>query len=72
MLGLLYLDSGIHKLSSEFWRNGMGAWLPSTMPYYMSPLDMSVLLDHQGLEKVIGYSVIAFQLVFLFVFAIRN
>ena len=68
MLGLLYLDSGIHKLSSEFWRNGMGAWLPSTMPYYMSPLDMSVLLDHQGLEKVIGYSVIAFQLVFLFVF----
>lgn len=68
MLGLLYLDSGIHKLSSEFWRNGMGAWLPSTMPYYMSPLDMSFLLDHQTLERVIGYSVIAFQLVFLFVF----
>ena len=68
MLGLLYLDSGIHKLSSEFWRNGMGAWLPSTMPYYMSPLDMSFLLDHQTVERVIGYSVIAFQLVFLFVY----
>ena len=68
MLGLLYLDSGIHKLSSEFWRNGMGAWLPSTMPYYMSPLDMSFLLNHQSLEMLIGYSVIAFQLVFLFLY----
>lgn len=68
MLGLLYLDSGVHKLSSEFWRNGMGAWLPSTMPYYMSPLDMSFLLDHQTLEMTIGYSVIAFQLLFLFLF----
>jgi predicted DCC family thiol-disulfide oxidoreductase YuxK/uncharacterized membrane protein (Fun14 family) len=67
-LGLLYLDSGIHKLSSEFWRNGMGGWLPSTMPYYMSPLDMSFLLDHQFLEMAIGYSVIAFQLVFLFLY----
>lgn len=67
-LGLLYLDSGIHKLSSEFWRNGMGGWLPSTMPYYMSPLDMSFLLDQQYLEMLIGYSVIAFQLVFLFLY----
>lgn len=67
-LGLLYLDSGIHKLSSEFWRNGMGAWLPSTMPYYMSPLDMTFLLNHQYLEMLIGYSVIVFQLVFLFLF----
>jgi predicted DCC family thiol-disulfide oxidoreductase YuxK len=67
-LGFLYLDSGIHKLSSEFWRNGMGAWLPSTMPYYMSPLDMSFLLDHATIERIIGYSVIAFQLSFLFIF----
>ena len=67
-LGLLYLDSGIHKLSSEFWRNGMGAWLPSTMPYYMSPIDMSFLLDHPVLERVIGFSVITFQLIFLFVY----
>lgn len=40
-LGLVYFDSGLHKLSAEFWRNGMGGWLPATMPYYMSPLDMS-------------------------------
>jgi predicted DCC family thiol-disulfide oxidoreductase YuxK len=67
-LGLLYFDSGLHKLSAEFWRNGMGAWLPSTMPYYMSPLDMSPLLNLKPLEMFIGYSIIVFQFVFVFLF----
>lgn len=67
-LGLLYLDSGIHKISSEFWRNGMGAWLPASMPYYMSPIDMSFLLEHPGIERVIGYAVMVFQIVFVFLF----
>ena len=70
-LGLVYVDSGLHKLSAEFWRNGMGAWLPATMPYYMSPLDMSPLLNLKGLEMVIGYAVIVFQLVFIFLFGCR-
>ncbi|MGI9213235.1 MAG: DCC1-like thiol-disulfide oxidoreductase family protein [Methylococcaceae bacterium] len=67
-LGLLYLDSGLHKVSSEFWRNGLGAWLPPTMPYYMSGLDMSWLLDQEWIEKTIGYSIIGFQWIFLFLF----
>jgi predicted DCC family thiol-disulfide oxidoreductase YuxK len=71
-LGLLYLDSGLHKLSSEFWRNGMGAWLPATMPYYVSPLDMSPLLNLRWLEQAIGYSIIVFQLVFIFLFWFRT
>ena len=70
-LGLLYFDSGLHKLSSEFWRNGMGAWLPSTMPYYVSPLDLSPLLNIRWLEQGIGYSIILFQLVFIFLFWFR-
>lgn len=70
-LGLLYLDSGLHKLSSEFWRNGMGAWLPATMPYYVSPLDMSPLLNIKWLQQGIGYTIIGFQLVFLFLFWFR-
>lgn len=64
-LGLIYFDSGLHKLSSEFWRNGMGSWLPPTMPYYMSAIDMSFLLNIELLERVIGYIIILFQLVFL-------
>ena len=67
-LGLLYLDSGIHKLSSDFWRNGMGGWLPPSMPYYMSPIDMSPLLNNRLAEEIIGYAVIAFQLSFIFLF----
>ena len=72
ILGLLYLDSGIHKLSAPFWQNGMGSWLPSTMPYYMSPLDFSWLLNIRPLEKVIGYSIIAFKLVFIFLYWRRS
>ncbi len=71
-LGLLYFDSGLHKLSSEFWRNGMGAWLPSTMPYYMSAIDMSPLLNSKYLEMGIGYAIIIFQLVFIFLFWFRR
>jgi predicted DCC family thiol-disulfide oxidoreductase YuxK len=72
VLGLLYLDAGIHKLSAEFWRNGLGAWLPPTMPYYMSPLDMSWLLDNKLAEQVIGYSLIVFQFLFLPLFWFRR
>lgn len=64
-LGLLYLDAGIHKLSAEFWRNGMGSWLPPTMPYYMSAIDMSWLLNNKLAEQLIGYTLIAFQFAFL-------
>ncbi|BBA33104.1 thiol-disulfide oxidoreductase DCC [Methylocaldum marinum] len=70
-LGLLYLDSGIHKLTAEFWRNGMGAWLPPTMPYYMSAIDMTPLLNIKPLEMFIGYTIIVFQFVFLFLFWFR-
>lgn len=65
VLGLLYLDAGIHKLSAEFWRNGMGSWLPPSHPYYMSGLDMSWLLDMKWFEKLVGYTLIVFQFLFL-------
>lgn len=67
-LGLIYLDSAIHKLSAEFWRNGLGPWLPSSLPYYMSPLDLSWLLNIEPLQKLIGYSILVFQFVFIFLF----
>lgn len=71
-LGLLYFDAAIHKLSAEFWRNGMGAWLPPTMPYYMSALDMSWLLNNRFAEMSIGYTLIVFQFLFLPLFWFRR
>jgi predicted DCC family thiol-disulfide oxidoreductase YuxK len=67
-LGFLYFDSAIHKLFAEHWRNGLGSWLPSTQPYYVSPIDMSALLNIELLQKTIGYLIIIFQFTFLFLF----
>ncbi len=67
-LGLLYFDSAIHKLFAPHWRNGMGAWLPSSHPYYISALDMSWLLERKWLEQAIGYTIIGFQFLFPFLF----
>lgn len=70
-LGFLYFDSAIHKMFAEHWRNGLGAWLPSSMPYYISALDMSWLLDIEPLQKLIGYTIIVFQFSFLPLFHFR-
>lgn len=68
-LGWLYLDSDVHKLFAQHWRNGLGSWLPATQPYYVSALDMSLLLNVELLEKSIGYTIMVFQLTFIVFFA---
>ena len=68
LLGLLYLDSGIHKLYAEHWHNGLGAWLPSSMPYYMSAIDLTWLLDIKPLQVSINTLIFVFQFVFLFLY----
>lgn len=70
-LGFLYFDSAIHKMFAEHWRNGLGAWLPATMPYYISNIDMSRLLNNEILQKTIGYTILFFQFTFIFLFHTR-
>ena len=71
-LGFLYLDSDVHKLFAEHWRNGLGSWLPATQPYYVSALDTSPLLNIESLQKTVGYTIMVFQLTFVFFFAHRG
>ncbi len=71
-LGFLYFDSAIHKMFAEHWRNGLGAWLPSSIPYYMSALDLSWLLNIEILQKIIGYTIIVFQFSFLLLYHRRS
>jgi predicted DCC family thiol-disulfide oxidoreductase YuxK len=71
-LGFLYFDSVIHKMFAPHWRNGLGGWLPATMPYYVSALDMSWLLNLEMVQKIIGYTIIVFQFTFLFFLHLRN
>lgn len=67
-LGLLYFDSAIHKLFAEHWLNGMGGWLPATMPYYVSAIDMNWLLNQKLFQQFFGYLILVFQFVFIFLF----
>jgi predicted DCC family thiol-disulfide oxidoreductase YuxK len=67
-LGFLYVDSAIHKLFAEHWRNGLGTWLPATQPYYVSALDMSPLLNQEWLQNILGYTILVFQFTFIFLF----
>jgi predicted DCC family thiol-disulfide oxidoreductase YuxK len=71
-LGFLYFDSVIHKLFAPHWRNGLGGWLPATMPYYVSAINMSWLLNQEVLQKVIGYTILIFQVTFLFLVHLRR
>ncbi|MEY4767794.1 MAG: hypothetical protein RL637_433 [Pseudomonadota bacterium] len=65
-LGFLYFDSAIHKLFAPHWRNGLGGWLPATMPYYISALNLSWWLNQEILQKIIGYIILIFQFSFIF------
>ncbi len=71
-LGFLYFDSAIHKMFAEHWRNGLGSWLPATQPYYVSAIDMSVLLNNKFLQNTIGYTILIFQFTFIFFFTNRR
>jgi predicted DCC family thiol-disulfide oxidoreductase YuxK len=71
-LGFLYIDSDIHKIFAQHWRNGLGAWLPSTQPYYVSALDMSFFLNNEPLQKILGYTIMLFQATFIFFFSTRR
>ncbi len=65
-LGFLYFDSVVHKMFAEHWRNGLGVWLPASHPLYISALDMEWFLENEFLQKTIGYTIIVFQIAFLF------
>ncbi|MCL9809101.1 DCC1-like thiol-disulfide oxidoreductase family protein [Flavobacterium luminosum] len=66
-IGLVYFDSIFHKLSSKMWMDGLGVWLPSSLPM-VTWNDTSVLLNQKGLMLFLGYLVLAFETVFIFLF----
>jgi hypothetical protein len=66
-LGLVYLDSVFHKLCSSMWLNGLGVWLPSSLPM-ITWNNTSLLLNQKWLMLFLGYLVLFFEAVFIFVF----
>ena len=66
-VGVVYLDSIFYKFSSDLWLNGLGAWLPASLPQ-ITHSHNQWLLNQQWFIIAFGYFTILFELIFVFVF----
>jgi predicted DCC family thiol-disulfide oxidoreductase YuxK len=66
-IALVYFDSVFRKMASPMWRSGLGVWLPSSLPMAVWN-DTSLMLNQEYLIKFLGYLVIVFESVFIFLF----
>ncbi len=63
-VGLVYFDSVFLKLGSNMWLNGLGVWLPSSIPLAVWN-DMSWILNNKAVIIALGYFVLGFEAVFI-------
>ena len=66
-IALVYFDSIFHKFSGKMWMDGLGVWLPSSLPM-VTWCDTSSMLNQKGLMVFLGYLVMVFETVFIFLF----
>lgn len=66
-IGLVYFDSIFHKLGGKMWTSGLGVWLPSSLSM-VTWNDTSILLNQKWLMLFLGYLVLVFEGVFIFLF----
>ncbi|KIC03418.1 hypothetical protein OA88_03340 [Flavobacterium sp. JRM] len=67
-IGFVYFDSIFFKLSSNVWMNGLGSWLPSSLPMMTNFNHDEWFLNQEGLVKFVGWFTILFEASFLFLF----
>ena len=70
-IALVYFDSTFFKLGSNMWRDGLGVWLPSSLPM-ATWNDTSIILNQEIIIKFLGYFVIVFEALFIFLFWFRK
>jgi len=70
-LALVYADSVFHKLASEMWRNGLGVWLPGSIPV-AAWSDATWILNHQWAILLAGYITFVFEALFIFAMWFRS
>jgi hypothetical protein len=66
-IGIVYLDSFIMKLTSSSWQQGLGLWKPASLPMLINN-DLTFLLNNEYLMYIIGYFILLFEAVFVFLF----
>ncbi|AFY01365.1 HTTM domain-containing protein [Bdellovibrio bacteriovorus] len=64
-LGFLYLESCFHKIDSKMWLDGLGFWLPTSLPQIAQDV-WAPVLNNIWLSKLLGYVTLAFETAFFF------
>lgn len=66
-IALIYFDSIFLKLQNKLWTSGLGVWLPSSIPMAVWH-DTSLLLNQKEVMYFLGYFVLVFEALFIFLF----
>ncbi|KZS41290.1 hypothetical protein AWE51_23075 [Aquimarina aggregata] len=67
-VGLVYFDSAfVYKINSPLWLNGLGVWLPSSVPI-STITDNQWFLNQEFLVKLLSYITMVFEFMFIFLF----
>ncbi len=66
-LGVIYTGSAVTKLFSPLWQEGLGLWKPYVIPSKRW-LDISMLMNNLTIMKFLNYAVLAWELIFVFIF----
>ncbi len=66
-IALVYFDSIFFKTTSNFWKKGLGVWLPSSVPNVANS-NLTWLLNNEILVKTLSWLTIAFETIFIFTF----
>jgi hypothetical protein len=64
VIALVYLDSVFFKLASNMWLNGLGMWLPASLPM-ATWSTFPALMNNELLVKFLGYLVLIFEALFI-------
>jgi hypothetical protein len=71
ILGILYAGSAISKLLSPLWQQGLGLWIPYSVPARRW-LEFSPFINNKVLMQCFAWSTIAWELAFPFLFFRRK
>ncbi len=70
-IGMVYLDSVLYKFVSQLWLNGLGVWLPASIPQ-ITILNDQWILNQKGIMLFLGYLTLVFEALFIFLFWIKK
>lgn len=70
-IAFVYFDSVFYKFASPLWLNGLGVWLPSSIPQ-ITHIDASFILNQKWFIISMGYLTLLFETLFIFLFFRKN